>query len=528
MAAVATDTEPCSEVGSNILRYQNGTAVDAAIATLLCIGVVSPHSSGIGGGAFFLIYDDDTRSAEAIDAREVAPEAANVTMYVNAPDLSLTGGLAVAVPGELKGMEAAHKKYGRLPWKNLFLPAIQYAQNGVRISSNMAHAISISREEILKDPGMTTLLSRKDGHLLVQDDIVRNAPLASTLETIASQGVDALYCGDIAEKLVADINGRGGHMTSDDLCRYQVKHKEPLASQYRGHVVLGVPPPAGGAVLAQMLNIVDGFPESDETRFSSGYHELVEAAKFAYSQRLKLGDPDYYKRVEKVMKTMLNAKIADKMRARINPNRTYSRGHYRVRQYSTFDHGTTHVSILAPNGDAVAVTSTINYYFGAKMRSPQTGILLNNQMDDFSTPGHSNVYNLAPAQSNFIHPGKRPQSSMTPTIILDRQNNTKMVIGASGGSRITTGVAQVIRDVLGYKDSVGKAINRPRCHHQMLPNKVFVESSFPLEGYLALQKRRHRVSVSKITSIVQAILQHQDDKISAASDPRKGGKPHGF
>lgn len=527
-AAVATDTEPCSTVGLRVLRDRNGSAVDAAIATLLCIGVVSPHSSGIGGGAFFLIYSNRYKTAEVIDAREVAPRAATTNMYSKNPTSSLVGGLAVAVPGELKGMEVAHQKYGILPWKVLFQDAISFATNGVRVSRDMSHAIQISKEEISDDPGMTDLLSHDNGRLLTENDVVSNLPLSQTLATIASQGTGPFYCGSLTDALVKDIRARGGIITRDDLCRYQVNHVKPLVSDYRSHQVLGVPPPAGGAVLAQMLNILDGFSEDNATRFSTGYHQLVEAAKFAYSQRLRLGDPSYFNRVYKILSDMLNKTIADKIRSRISPDQTYKRAHYRAKKYSKPDHGTSHVSILAPNGDAVAVTSTINYYFGAKMRSPTTGILLNNQMDDFSTPGLSNIYGLAPAPSNFIHSGKRPQSSMSPTIILDAKGKVKLVIGASGGSRITTGVAQVVRDILGYKDSVGCAVHRPRCHHQMLPNNVFVEPSFPLQGYLALIQRAHRVEMTSFASAVQAIVQNEDGTISAASDRRKGGKPNGF
>lgn len=525
---MATDTVPCSNVGVHILRHLNGSAVDAAIASLLCIGVVSPHSSGIGGGAFFLIYSQEHKTAEVIDAREVAPQAATTNMYVRNPRSSLVGGLAAAVPGELKGMEAAHRKYGLLPWKELFRQAIHYAANGVRISRDMAHAIQISERDITKDPGMTELLSMADGRLLTQDDVIRNPPLARTLQKIASQGADAFYCGIITNDLVADINVRGGEITKEDFCRYRVRHREPLISEYHGRLVLGAPPPAGGAVLAQMLNILEGFTDNDTTRFSLGYHHLVEAAKFAYSQRLRLGDPDHYDRVRKVTRHMTDQTIAARMRAQIKSDRTFARYHYRANTYLKPDHGTSHVSILAPNGDAVAVTSTINYYFGAKMRSPTTGILMNNQMDDFSSPGLSNIYGLAPARSNFIHPGKRPQSSMSPTIILDRNGMAKMVIGASGGSRITTGVAQVVRDILGYGDSVGRAVHRPRCHHQMLPNIVFVEPSFPLEGYTALKERGHKVKMSDFVSIVQAIVRQEDGTVSAASDRRKGGIPQGF
>ena len=527
-AAVATDTGPCSRVGLHVLRDRNGSAVDAAIATLLCIGVVSPHSSGIGGGAFFLIYSNNYKTAEVIDAREVAPSAATTNMYTKNPKSSLVGGLAVAVPGELKGMEVAHQKYGILPWEELFRDAIHFAKNGVRVSKDMAHAIQISEKEISEDPGMTELLSNDDGGLLAQNHVVRNVPLSQTLKTIASQGTGAFYCGSLTDDLVKDISARGGIITRDDFCRYQVNHVKPLVSDYRGHQVLGVPPPAGGAVLAQMLNILDGFSEDNTTRFSIGYHQFVEAAKFAYSQRLRLGDPAHFNRVHKVVTDMLNKTIADNMRSRISQDRTFKRGHYKAKKYSKPDHGTSHVSILAPNGDAVAVTSTINYYFGAKMRSPTTGILLNNQMDDFSTPGLSNIYGLAPAPSNFIRPGKRPQSSMSPTIILDANSKVKLVAGASGGSRITTGVAQVIRDIFGYKDTVGRAVHRPRCHHQMLPNNVFVEPSFPLQGYLALIQRAHKVEMTSFASVVQVVVQNEDGTVSAASDRRKGGKPNGF
>ncbi|CAH1233928.1 GGT1 [Branchiostoma lanceolatum] len=536
-AAVAADSGRCSEIGSNILR-KGGSAVDAAIATLLCNGLMNAHSMGVGGGFIMTVYNATTNTADVIIARETAPAGASKDMFEDAS--STTGGLAVAVPGEIRGYWEAHQRYGKLPWKELFQPAIEMAEEGFCIGSAMAVAIKDTEKEI-KNPEshMCEVFCDENNNILGENQIMKRPQLAQTLRAIAAGNADTLYVGEIAKNLVDDIKEAGGIITEQDLRDYQAYVTSPLSISLDGPegtlTVLSPPPPASGAVLSLILNIMNGYGldassvDGDDNQVLT-YHRIVEAFKFAYAKRTELGDPNFVD-VEELVTNMTSRAYADSLRLKINDSTTHTYMYYGPSYASPPDGGTSHLSVLAPNGDAVAVTSTVNTYFGAKRRSPSTGILLNNEMDDFSSPNLTNAFGLPPSPANFIEPGKRPLSSMTPCVILDSNNDVRMVVGASGGSKITTATAYVTMQHLWLGlDDIGEAVEKPRLHHQLRPQHIDVEELRPFtpEAVLdGLQEKGHRINRKAGSAIVQAIAKIGAD-ITAHSDSLKGGFPSGF
>ncbi|XP_066268911.1 glutathione hydrolase 1 proenzyme-like [Branchiostoma lanceolatum] len=537
-AAVAADSGRCSEIGSNILR-KGGSAVDAAIATLLCNGLMNAHSMGVGGGFIMTVYNATTYTADVIIARETAPAEASKDMFEDTS--STTGGLAVAVPGEIRGYWEARQRYGKLPWRDLFQPAIEMAEEGFCIGSAMAAALedtTVMDEIQNPDSYMCDVFCDENNNILGENQIMKRPKLAETLRAIADEGAETFYTGKIAKSLVKDIQDAGGIITLQDLRDYRVNVTSALDISLDGPggtlTVLSPPPPASGAVLSLILNIMNGYGlkpssvEDDDSQILT-YHRIVEAFKFAYAKRTELGDPNFVD-VDELVTNMTSRAYAESLRQKINDTRTYNYMYYGPSYASPPDGGTSHLSVMAPNGDAVAVTSTVNTYFGAKRRSPSTGILLNNEMDDFSSPNLTNAFGVLPSPANFIEPGKRPLSSMTPCIILDSNGDVRMVVGASGGSKITTATAYVTMQHLWLGlDDIGAAVEKPRLHHQLRPQHIDVEELRPFtpgEVLQGLREKGHRIKEA-VSAIVQAIAKIGDD-ITAHSDSLKGGFPSGF
>jgi gamma-glutamyltranspeptidase/glutathione hydrolase/leukotriene-C4 hydrolase len=328
--------------------------------------------------------------------------------------------------------------------------------------------------------------------------------------------------------MVQELKQNGAILEEEDFLRYNAVEREPVESKFDGLRVIGVPPPSGGAVLALILNILNGYDFQESDFGSLAYHRIVESFKFAYGQRLRLGDPAFNDTVQEVLGYMLQDSTADYMRSRIQDNTTHDPSYYLEPLVFGFpsDHGTSHLCVLAPNGDAVAATSTVNNLFGSLIRSETSGVIFNDEMDDFSIPSRDNSDSLPATATNYIEPGKRPQSSTTPTILLDG-DKVQMVVGASGGKKIPTATAQVILDVLNFKRELSEAVPYPRLHHQLFPNYVRVEPDFPREFRQGLEERGHVVEESPSFAVVQGILR-SGGLIHATSDPRKGGKPDGY
>ncbi|KAF4070302.1 hypothetical protein AMELA_G00283890 [Ameiurus melas] len=431
-AAVAADAGKCSEISRDMLK-RGGSAVDAAIAALLCVGLFNVHSMGIGGGHFFIIYNGTTGKVETINAREMAPLKARFDMFGNNSQLSKKGGLSIAVPGELRGYELAHRRHGRLPWKELFKPSIQLARDGIRVSKALAKAISDNQEAIQADPALCKVFCDSNKRILRENNTIKFPCLAYTYKRIAEEGADVFYKGSMAETIVNDIRAAGYNFSASSV--------------------------------------------STTEKTTLTYHRIIEAFRFAFAMRSRLGDPRYLN-ITDLIHNMTSDYFADDIRSKITDNTTHPESYYGPEYFNPEDYGTAHLSIIAEDGSAVAVTSTINQYFGSKVMSRSTGIIFNDSMDDFSSPNITNIYGIPPSPNNFIQPGKRPLSSMSPTIVFDKHNKVKMVVGASGGIRITTATALVILNTLFFDYNLMKAVEEPRFHNQLNPTDTEVEEDF--------------------------------------------------
>ncbi|XP_067653668.1 glutathione hydrolase 1 proenzyme-like [Haliotis asinina] len=529
-ASVASDTKQCSEVGTNILA-KGGSAVDAAIATALCSCVLNAQSCGLGGGFFMTVYNRTSGTSYVLDARERAPLAANSTMYVGRERAaSLNGGLAIAVPGELMGYWEAHQRFGKLRWKNLFEPTIKICREGLNVTE--ATAFGINRSIDLLRSGSFTMYFSANGGVVGVGDTVTYPKLADTLETISTEGALAFYNGSLTDAIVSEIQENGGIITKEDLNTYTVSWRTPLTFTLRdGTTVHSMPAPGSGAVYAYILNILDGYNlttesvSNDDNRILT-YHRIAEAFKFAYAKRTELGDEDF-ENVAELMRNMTSREFGDATRARIDDAATHDATYYGATFSSQPDQGTSHISVVDAEGNAVAITSTINYYFGSKVLGRTTGIMYNNEMDDFSTPGTVNVYGVPASPANFIKPRKRPLSSMCPSVVVDNSGDVVLVLGGSGGTRITTAASLITLNTLKFGMSPGQALDYKRLHHQLLPPTLSVEDEFPQAVLNGLIAKGHNVTGYGFTSVVN-IVRVKDNVRHGACDVRKGGEPDGF
>ncbi|MBI3247986.1 MAG: gamma-glutamyltransferase [Deltaproteobacteria bacterium] len=540
---VVTAGDQASAAGIEMLK-KGGNAVDAAVAASFAVSVLRPQSTGIGGGGFFLLYLANKQETVAVDFRERAPLAATHDMFIRdgkaVPELSRTGPLAVAVPGLVAGLTEIQKKYGTLPLKEVMAPAIQLADDGFPIYPQLAGAITYRAKLLGDSPATKAIYFREDqplheGESLVQKD------LAQTLREIAQSGKDAFYTGRVADALVTEMKARGGLMTQADLDAYKVLYRTPLVSDFQGVQIHSMPPPSsGGVLISQMLNVLSGFPLA-EFGFSTPktIHVMTETLRLAFRDRARyLGDPDF----GQVPTAMLaSTDYAGKLRATIDLAKvTPSESLPAVQPGKIESTSTTHISIVDKHGNAVATTQTVNLYFGSGVLVPGTGIMLNDEMDDFSAQLHRpNAFGLiGETDANAIAPRKTPLSSMSPTIVT-RDGKAMLVTGSPGGSRIISATLQVLLNVIAHRMSLPEALFAPRIHHQWFPDELLVEAkkdSKPEGLVAALQQLGHKVTLVEDTGDgrtpfgnVQAVhVDISSGVITGVSDPRGEGRPHGF
>jgi len=530
--AVAADHPLASQVGAEALR-QGGNAVDAACATALALGALSPASSGIGGGGFLVLYVAKEHKVVTLDFRERAPAAATRNMYVKegkvSPELARHGGLAAAVPGETAGLFEAVQKYGRLGWKKCVQPAARLAHAGAPVSPYLARQIERLHE---RSGGAFELgaLIFPGGRPLRAGQLLERPDFAHTLDALA-RDPSALYRGPLARELVRAVRAAGGILSEQDLADYRPLWRPPLEGSYRGHRVVSMSPPSsGGVALIESLNVLERHELSKLGWGSSAHlHTLLEALKHAFADRARfLGDPDFVKvPVEKLTSKDYARALDQRLQAdhvlrrdqygTPSPNATQVRGG-----------GTSHLSVVDADGNAAALTTTINGYFGARFVGGSTGIILNNEMDDFSAqPGVPNADGLVTGEGNAIAPGKRPLSSMTPSIVF-AADRPWIVVGGAGSARIISGVTQAIVAVVDFDLDAQAAISAPRVHTQWVPERIDLESFIPADVAQALARRGHSIEQSKDYCVLQMITVGKDGTIEAASDPRKQGVPAGY
>ncbi|GJJ06187.1 hypothetical protein Clacol_000376 [Clathrus columnatus] len=525
--AVATENKLCSDIGVDVLK-DGGNALDAGIAAVLCTGTVNMFSSGIGGGGFMTIrlpptLDNPHSEGWTVDFRETAPAAANSTMFRDNPDSSRFGGLSVGVPGELRGLAEAHRRWGKLSWKRLVTP-----------SAKLAAGWEIFEQLMLGNPDWKAIFAPQ-GKLLMQGDLIHRTNYSRTLYQIAEHGAEAFYSGPILDAMLHKINQTGGVLTEDDFASYGVLVEPALKGSFKSRTVYTSHAPTSGPVLLLMLNLLEKFDDSmDNPLF---LHRFIETLKFGFAARTRIADPAFLNDTHLIDEVSTKA-YASEIFSNITDDTTHPPEYYNPIFDMPSDHGTvrqafllarnsltslpkqSHTSVVDSSGMAVSITSTVNLVFGSQVMDPITGVILNDELDDFSTPGVPNGFGLWPSPYNYPAPGKRPLSSTAPTIVEHRDGSLYLVLGGSGGSKIFGAVAHVILgadDVLlkheqGNKADwidVSQAVEAPRAHDQLYPLATEVDSTFDQVSLDVLISKGHNITVSdinRVAAVVQAIL----------------------
>ena len=523
---VVSQRKIASEVGAKILK-DGGNAVDAAVATGLALAVVLPRAGNLGGGGFMIVHLKDKNETIAIDYREKAPSGAFRDLFLDEEgnydkkkaQFSL---LSAGVPGSVAGFHHALINYGTLSWEEILKPAIKLAEEGFEIPHDLANTLASKRyrARLSSNEAAAKVFYKEDKSLYVAGEILIQKDLARTLKLLSELGPDAFYKGEIAELIVKEMQKNGGLITLQDLKNYNIVEREPLVGDYKDYKIVSMPPSSsGGTHLIQMLNMLEEFPIK-EMGFGSAesIHILAEVMKRAYADRSKyLGDTDFYK----VPSSLTSKEYAKSLNVfisgdKVTPSDEVSPGN----PYPYESPDTTHFSVMDSLGNAVSNTYTLNFSYGSGMMIPGTGMLINNEMDDFSSkPGTPNGYGLLGSEANAIEGNKRPLSSMTPTIIF-KNNEPYMVFGSPGGSRIITTVLQVALNVMDHDMNIAQAVHSPRIHHQWLPEVLMIESGFGPDTERLLTEKGYKLYPSTTMGSVQAIMK-EGDYFYGSADPRR-------
>lgn len=533
-AAVTSGATMCSEMGKSFLENKDASTVDAALATLICMDIGLPMSSGIGGGSFILIYDIKTEKFTFIDSRETAPLKADKNMFFNKS--SITGPLSVGVPGQVYGIWKAHQKFGKLPWKDLFTPTINLAKNGFKVPYSLAQTLKKKNATIFEIPDLKrTYVNPNTGACYKEGEILKRPLLAQTLTEIANDGYLAFYNGSLSEKIVQDLKDAGNDsiISLEDLAAYKIVERTSTKIELTNRIIVhGAPPPSSGALVQFILNVLDNYDLkrkdlTDLDKLPLTVHRITEAFKFAFAKRSSLADEDFVN-VTDLVRNLTSYTYAKGIKDKISDKKTHGIQYYNPHFSNNDDHGTAHLNVLGPDGSAVSITSTLNHGFGSKICGKRTDICFNNEMDDFSSPFAVNAFGLPPSSANFIQPGKRPMSSMSPIIMVDQKGNVIAVLGGSGGTKITTAVAYVAVNLLWLGNNAKEAVDALRIHDQLAPPQTRLESDkFPQIVIKQLKEMGHNVTEYGFRSKVHCI-HRKNNFIYANVDFRRGGDPAGF
>jgi gamma-glutamyltranspeptidase / glutathione hydrolase len=526
-----------ARIGADILQ-RGGNAVDAAVATAFALAVTYPRAGNIGGGGFMVIHRADGQGGgedTTIDYRETAPAAINSKSFLDAqgnadPQKSRDSALAIGVPGTVAGLALAAQKYGsgKFALADLIMPAVALARDGIAIADDTADSLPIDRPRLARWPSSARIFLKPDGNALAPGDRVLQPDLADTLLAIAQQGPQAFYEGEIAKKIAAAVQTAGGVMTADDLKNYRAIERAPVRGTYRGFDIISMPPPSsGGVALIEMLNILEGYDLAHDEPIQALFL-IVEAMKRAYADRAYfLGDPDV---VKVPVAKLISKSYAAEWRATINPEHATPAKdiHPTAMPLPKEGRNTTHFSVIDRAGNAVSNTYTLNFSYGVGLVAEGTGIVLNNELDDFAAkPDAPNAYGLLGFEANAPGPGKRPLSSMTPTIVL-KDGKPYLVTGSPGGSLIINTVLQVVTDVIDRDMSIADAVSAPRIHNQWMPDRVFAEPGFPEDLIKGLEARGDCWPTPKPAKILSptshggshARVDHIDGRRRASGDRR--------
>ncbi len=520
-SAIASGGSHASRIGIEVMA-RGGNLIDAAVATAFALAVERPFSCGIGGGGF-LLFRAHKGATYFYDFRETAPLKATRDMYLDArgeviPDKSTDGGAAVAVPGLVRGLYDVHKAHGSMPWEKIVQPAAELAAKGFKVYPSFANALQHNVEKLAADAYLKKLFQNDKGEWLKEGDDFVQKDLAATLHSIAKQGPKAFHQGAVARAIVKAANDRGGVLQLKDLSEYRTAKRRPIRGVWQGYEVVSAPPPsAGGTLMMAMLNTLAPMDLSTGRPLVDNVDRLARVMKAAYLERGVFGDSDF---VGKAYQALLRGEFAAKVRATI-----VGKGETPANKpLPPDDHGTAHLSGIDGLGNAVASTITINTSFGSGVGVPGTGIILNNEMDDFSSkPGLPNAYGLIGSENNSIQPRKRPVSTMTPTI-LAKDNLPVLAVGGAGGSRILSSVFQVIyHSTVTYPQDVRRALFTPRLHHQGKPDRLDLEDGFPESVKSALREKGYKVAPFAWHAQVEAVGRGADGDFIAVFDPRDEG-----
>jgi len=530
-ALVVAQEERAARIGTEILD-RGGNAVDAAVAVGFALAVTYPRAGNIGGGGFMVIHLAKDMRDLAIDYRETAPAAASETMFLDSqgnadPEKSRDSALSIGVPGTVAGLALAHEKYGsgKFTLADLIAPAIDLAEKGFQVEDDLADSLPQVAERLKRWPATTTIFFNGDRPMQEGDRLIQ-LDLADTLRAIAKDGPNAFYRGRTATQIAEAVVKAGGIMSKDDFANYRPIEREVVRGSYRGYDIISAPPPSSGGVhLIEMLNILEGYDLARLSREES-LHNMIEAMKRAYADRaVFMGDPDA---VKIPIDGLTSKTYAKSLRASISERATPS-AEIRPGNPAEFEgRNTTHFSVIDRDGNAVSNTYTLNFSYGVGLVAEGTGVLLNNELDDFtSKPGTANAYGLIGYNANLPGPNKRPLSSMTPTILL-KDGRPFLITGSPGGSRIISAVLQVIVNVIDFQMPIGQAVSAPRLHHQWQPEDVYVEPGFAPDVLDALEKRGHKIVPTQPHTSTNSIEITADGYVGAADRRTRGSLAAGF